>query len=131
MRVIPSDILLLNICARNNTGLIQAAYEQRHHIHTDSPDFVEFVLARTQMVMTTYNQIVEQATTNPLALNYEDTYWKLHSISNLLVELRLVQKEEIKKPATTFHRKLATAFMEWGKVSYHQQNDFKGINTLF
>ena len=66
--------------------------------------------------MTSYNNIVEMVTINPLAINYEATYWRLHSISNLLVDIRLVQKDEIKKPPTTFHRKLATAYIEWAKV---------------
>ena len=39
---------------------------------------------------------------NPLALNYEKTLWKLHHISNLVLEVQLAYKEDLKKPHHVF-----------------------------
>ena len=52
---------------------------------------------------------------NPMAINYEKVYWKLHHISNLLLEIKLVWKEELKKPEGFFPR-LAAAYQAWGKA---------------
>ena len=52
---------------------------------------------------------------NPMAINYEKVYWKLHHISNLLLEIKLVRKEELKKPEG-FFPKMATAYLAWGKA---------------
>ena len=53
---------------------------------------------------------------NPLMINYEDTYWRLHSISNLLLEIKLVQKKELKHP-TNFLQHLAAAYLAWAQVN--------------
>ena len=66
---------------------------------------------------------------NPLALNYEKTLWKLHHISNLVLEVQLAYKEDLKKP-TTFFQRLANACNLWAKAQPTWKELHKVLATI-
>ena len=73
------------------------------------------------MFMTIYQSLVNKMVTNPLALNYEKVLWKLHTLANLVLDLKLANKADLKKPHTIFQH-IAVAHLAWNKVSLENKS---------
>ena len=81
------------------------------------------------MFMTIYQSLVNKMVTNPLALNYEKVLWKLHTLANLVLDLKLANKADLKKPHTIFQH-IAVAHLAWNKVNLCDTSITKKIDLV-
>ena len=70
----------------------------------DAPDWPMFVIWRSKLFMSIFLDIQKVMTVNLTAVPLEKLVWDFTALRNILVELRLVQLEDLKKPKTYFQK---------------------------
>ena len=70
----------------------------------DAPDWPMFVAWRSKLFMNVFMDIQKHMTINLTTLPLERLIWDLTALRNILLELKLVNVEDLKKPVTYFQK---------------------------